>query len=315
MNILHLSDTQLSGSCQRISALLTKYGGVESKHYVWRTRVGFREFPVDLCPMNTSLEEMRYLIYEWADVINYHNRWKRQEIFQALGTPPPDTPSVIQMHSPRESENFKEELASGIPIAVVAQYQVRQWDELRYIVPNVVDIRDPLYISDRPPYMTTLSPVVSYAPSNTNSRGWDDKSYGSVNPVLKRMRLKGEIYYDLIQQKPFLDTMALKHRADIGIDEIVSGSYHLSALEYLALGVPCFCNVDDKTEKVLKDLTGCTTMPFLKANKYSFERELRRIIKGQLWCVLGLDARDWMAKYWNPEVLCEHYLKMYHSLV
>lgn len=314
MRVLHLSDTQLSGSPQRISALLAKYAGVESKHYVWKTKFGFREFPVDLCPLNTSLEQIRHLIYEWADIIHYHNRWKRQEIFQALGTPPPDAPSVIQMHSPRESENFKGELASGIPIAVVAQYQVRQWPELKYIVPNVVDIRDPLYMDDRPPYMSTLLPVVSYAPSNTNSRGWDDKGYGVVAPIVKRMRLKGEIYYDLIQQKPFLDAMALKHRADIGIDDIVTGSYHLSALEYLALKVPCFCNVDDKTEKVLKDLTGCTTMPFIKANKDGFERELRRIIKGQLWGYLGLDARDWMVRYWNPEALSEHYLRMYKSL-
>lgn len=313
MKILHLSSTQLSGSPGRISAILSKYGGVESKHYVWRTRVGFREFPVDLCPMNTSLEEIRYLIYEWADIIHYHNRWKRQEVFQELGTPPPNMRSVIQMHSPRESENFREEVASGIPIAVVAQYQVRQWSELKYIVPNVVDIRDPLYISDRPPYMSTLSPIVSYAPSNTNARGWDDKSYGVVAPILKRLKLSGAIRYQLLQQMPFERVMPAKKLADIGIDEI-SCSYHLSSLEYMSLGVPCFAHIDPPIEKVVKDLTGAENLPWINATESSFSGLLTKILREKNWVELGKSSRKWMEDYWNPLFLCSKYLDMYRCL-
>lgn len=314
MRILHLSDTPLSGSPIRISNLLAKHGGVESRHICWKEKIGYRVYDNDLVGHLSTLETMRYLIYEWADVLHLHNRWKRQEVFKALGTPPPAKPAVIQIHSPRDSEDFSEEVASGIPIACVAQYHPRQWPECKFIVPNVVDITDDDYKPGLGDGAVSGRAVVSYAPSNTNGRGWDDKSYGVVAPVLKRMRLSHEINYQLIQQTPFCDVMRLKKQAAIGVDEISTGSYHLSALEYLAIGVPCFAGVDEQTENVVKDLTGCLGTPFIRANKESFERKLRAILKDKSWAAMGIRSREWMDNYWNPKLLVEHYLKMYRSL-
>jgi len=312
MNILHLSDTQLSYSPGRISNLLSKYGGVESRHFVWKRKIGFREFPVDMSSDDTPLEVIRSFIYQWADVIVYHNRWKRQEVFKALGTPPPGKPSVIQIHSPRESEDFYEEVMSGLPIACPAQYHPRQWPECRYIVPNVVDILDPLYTrTDMPIYER---PRVSYAPSNTNMRGWDDKSYGTVGAVLKRMKLAREITYDLIAGKPFEVVLPTKRLANIGVDEISTGSYHLSSLEYLSLGVATIARIDTLTEKVLKDLTGCDRLPWIDASKDTFENSLRAVLKLKGWDEHGRYARIWMERYWNPTLLCKHYIKMYEDL-
>lgn len=332
MRIIHLSDTQLSGAVIRLSTLLAKYGGVESRHICWMDKIGYREYESDIVGYKACKETMIYLIYDWADVIVYHNRWKRQEVFQVLKMEPPKKPSMIQIHSPRESEDFREEEESGLPLAIVAQYHVRQWPELTYIVPNVVDI----YHKDYTPRLqkTTTSsskdylarmrvmdkklpialPVVSYAPSNTNSTGWDDKGYNIIAPVLKRLKMDHALSYQLIQQRPFKDVMALKKEADIGIDEIVTGSYHLSALEYLSLGVPCFTNIDKHTEKVVKDLTGSLSLPFLKANKDSFERMLIDILKEKSWPELGRKSRAWMESYWNPEFLCNHYKKIFEGL-
>lgn len=312
MKVLHLSDTQLSGSPQRISALLSKYGGIESRHYVWKSRIGFREFPVDMCLENTRSVEIRRLIYEWADIIHYHNRWKRQEIFSVLGEEPPKKPSVIQIHSPRDSEDFSGEIKSGIPIACPAQYHSRQWPMFRYLVPNVVDIYDPQYMRDKMPIHER--PCISYAPSNTNARGWDDKSYGVVAPVLKRMRLRHEVIYDLIDKKPFSEVMAMKKRANIGIDEISTGSYHLSSLEYLSLGVPCFANIDALTEKAVKDVTGCSLLPWIIADKDCFETTLKKVVNWKTWLGTGAISREWMEKYWNPGLLCKRYIDMYEDL-
>lgn len=315
MKVLHLSDTQLSGAPWRISDLLNKHGGVESKHYVRKTKFGYREFPIDLTPQTTTTEELRHLIYEWADVISYHNRWKRQEIFKDLGSLPPKKPSVIQIHSPRfGGEDFSEETKAGLPIAVVAQYQVRQWPDLTHIVPNVVDITDPMFKTERIPYFMSALPVVSFAPSSTNQRGWNDKGFLILNPKLKRMRMFGTVNYQLIQQKPFLEAMKMKRQADIGIDDIITGSYHLSALEYLSMGVPCLNHIDALTEKVIKDLTGCTSLPFIETVPNDFDNVLRKMIANQSWFPHGIQARQWMETYWNPKLLCDHYLKMYASL-
>jgi len=314
MRVLHLSSTPLSGSPIRISALLAKYGGIESRHMVWREKLGYREYGADISGKGTSLEYLRYLIYEWADVLHLHNRWKRQEVFQALKCEPPKKPSVIQIHSPRDSEDFSEEVKSGIPLAVIAQYHVRQWPELRFIVPNVVDIYHKDYIRTKEPRPLPYMPTVSYAPSNTNMPGWNDKSYGIVAPVLKRMRLAGTVDYQLICKAPFDDVMIKKKQADIGIDEVSTGSYHLSSLEYLSLGVGCFANIDPLTEKAIKDVTGADRIPWIRANKENFERVLRGILKEQSWPEIGAASRTWMEEYWNPKMLCGHYLKMYESL-
>jgi len=311
MRVLHLSDTQLSGSPYRISSLLSKYGGVESKHFVWQEKIFYREFPVDLSKKNTTLDEIRYLIYEWADVIVYHNRWRRQEVFKALGTAPPNKPSVIQIHSPREGENFREEVKSGLPIACFAQYHPRQWPECKFILPNVVDIYDSSYI--RETFPSNPIPIVSYAPSNTNRIDWNNKSYGVVAPILKKLKLKGAIKFQLLQQLPFEKIMPEKKLSDIGIDEI-SCSYHLSSLEYLSLGIPCFAYIDSSIEKVVKDITGAEELPWIRATEGTFERLLGKMLKEKNWAGRGKRSREWMERYWNPLFLCDQYLNVYRSL-
>jgi len=311
MRILHLSDTPLSGAPLRLSNMLKKHNkDVMSAHVTWTDKVGYRDFGYDLLGCRESKESLDYLIYEWADIIHYHNRWKRQEIFKFLGKWPPKKPSVIQIHSPRFSEGFLEEINSGVPLAVIAQYHVRQWPELSYIVPNVVDITELAPIK-KP---ASIVPKISFAPSNTTCGGWDNKGYHEVMQILKPMKHTAGITLDLINQRPFSEAIERKAYADLGIDEIVTGSYHLSGLEYLALGVGCFSGIDAQTEKVLKDLTGCAEQPFIRADKNSFKRILNRILMDGSWHGLGESAREWMEKYWSPQLLSEHYLNMYRRL-
>ena len=317
MNILHLSDTPLSGAPLRLSNLLFDHGGVHSRHVVWshKSVQWGKDFPFDILAseMKDQPERLRWLIFEWADVLHFHNRWRRQEIFKLIGEEPPKKPSVIQIHSPRLSENFSDEVGSGIPLAIVAQYHPRQWPELRYIVPNVVDINDRVHKRDMPE-LYNLPPTVSYAPSNTHGKGWDDKGFFKTAKILDKMQNSGRIVRDFIIHSSFADTMTRKRMADIGIDEVITGSYHLSTLEYLSLGIPCFANTDEKTEKVVKDLTGCRTLPFLKADLNTLENAITKIARKRSWQDLGMEARTWMETYWNPQVLCSHYLKMYNSL-
>src|SRR5688572_26625523 len=314
MRVLHLSDTPLSGSPIRISTLLAKHKALDSRHMVWSPARDQRVFDVDLVGSLMTRDDIRYWIYEWADVVHYHNRWRRQQVFQLLQSEPPKKPSVIQIHSPRHStENFEGEARSGLPIAVIAQYHVRQWPEARYIVPNVVDIWHQAYYRNYHNF-NVERPTISYSPSNCNGRNWDDKGYNIVNPILKKLRLEGRINYQFIYQKPHRDVMALKKTADAGIDDIITGSYHLSSLEYLALGVPCFANLDDKTEAVVKEITGATSLPWLKANKNNFASALRHLMQTKNYHALGLESRLWMEKYWNPEFLVRRYVDMYNDL-
>lgn len=315
MKVLHLSDTPLSGAPIRIVELLNKYGvgAVEARHIVWQARSPaqpWRRYRTDMDGNCLTADEVRHWL-DWADIIHYHNRWKRQMIFGVHDVPAKK--GVIQIHSPRESEDFGQELESGLPLAIVAQYHPRQWlKELTYIVPNVVDIAHEEFARTVPPLRK--SPIVSYAPSNCNGTGWDNKSYGDVAPILKRMHLAQTIYFQLIFQQPYEKMVEIKRNADIAIDEISTGSYHLSSLEYLAMGIPCFANVDQITFNVLKEMTGCTTLPWVIANKNNFKTRLDQIVKDQSWQDLGRKSREWMEMFWYPERLVRQYMEMYEDL-
>jgi len=315
VNVLHLSDSPLSGAPIRIVELLNKYSQFKARHIVWDNiprSQPWRRYRTDLRGRDLTADQLHEWL-DWADVLHFHNRWKRQEIFKFLKQAPPKKPGVIQIHSPRESEGFLEEAASGLPLAIVGQYHPRQWlKEMRYIVPNVVDVNSVEY--DYPKRPLRKSPVVSYAPSNCNGKGWDSKSYLDVSPILKRMHLANIIYYQLIIQQPHEKVIEMKRNADIGIDEITTGSYHISSLEYLALGIPCFANVDKMTFDVIRQMTGCESLPWIIANPGNFKMKLDKIIKEQSWQELGEQSRIWMEKYWAPERLVEQYMQMYEDL-
>lgn len=311
MKILHLSSTTLSGAPYRLSQVYNKYSGHESRHICWTDIIYNRVFPCDLVGSAMSKDELKHWL-DWADVLHFHNRWKRQEIFKDVSMP--DKPSVIQIHSPREEEGHHEEVASGVPLAIIAQYHVRQWPELEFIIPNVVDIYDGIH---QPPKekLKKVLPLISYAPSSPCGRGWNRKSYPTVSPILKRMFFGRKIFYDRLVGLPYLECMKKKQQADIGIDEISTGSYHMSSLEYLSMGVCTIGRLDEQTEKVLKDLTGAQTLPWTQTTEGKFKHLIVELVNNpEMVKHHGNEARLWMEKYWDPKVLCSHFTNMYERL-
>jgi len=301
MKILHLSETTLSGSPYRISKLIDRYTVHESRHIVWKRKILNRVFPVDLVGEELNIDELKIML-DWADVIVYHNIYKKQSIFQNL--PIPNKPSVIQIHSPREWFDDKAVDESGLPVAVIAQFHVREWPKHSFIVPNVVDINEYVPIKKDNPL-----PIVSFAPSSGNGKGPNNKGYGIIVPHLRKT---SGIMFQKIFNKPYLECMQMKTYADIGIDDIYTGSYHLSTLEYLQLGVATICYTDEQTEKVVKDLTGCSELPWIHCGPRNIASPLTKALRS--YKELGVIARKWMEKYWSPEILCNHYTEMFKKL-
>lgn len=315
MKVLHLSDTTLSGAPYRAQQLFNKHSGHEARHIVWHPIIFDRIFPTDLVGCDMSRDELEHWL-EWADIIHFHNRWKRLEMFRRVKMPKKKK-MVIQIHSPRNPQDqergFKEEVDSGVPIAVIAQYHVRQWPELSYIIPNVVDITDPSHM----PIEKQHNPLVNfgYAPSSPNGKGWDNKSYDVVNPVLKKMFFQRQLLYTRIVGKPFWECLEIKQKCDVGIDEVSTGSYHMASLEFLSMGVATMAAIDSHQEKVVKDLTGCDELPWIVCKENEFAMRVREMIRDKPALLeIGRRSRGWMEKYWSPEVLCDHLLKMYEDL-
>ena len=162
-----------------------------------------------------------------------------------------------------------------------------------------------------------MSPIVSYAPSNTNAKGWDDKGYSVISPILKKMKYAGLVDYRLINKKPHNIALMEKQLADIGIDEVITGSYHMSSLEYLSMGIVCIANIDKQTSKVLRDLTGSKKLPWYVADSKNFQSRINDLIRKDREEIknLGAYSRKWMEKYWNQTTLCQHFTDIYEDLL
>lgn len=318
IKVLHLSDTTLSGAPGRLSSVLNKYSGglIESRHLVWQTVIHSRVFQYDVDSSKLSKKEVQDWL-DWADVIHYHNRYKRQNIFVKHKLSPPKKPSLIQIHSPRESEGFVEEVESGIPLAIIAQYHTRQWPELRFVVPNVVDIFDEYHspvdrnMVDIPRFGRTL---VSYSPSNAICKGWDNKSYSTLSPILKRLEIEGKIVYQRIIGMPHVECLRNKRLADIGIDEVSTGSYHMSSLEYLSMGVACIANIDDLTRENILKITGASSIPWIVSSEKTVRRDLEALLQSKDYVAIGKNSREWMEKYWNPVDISKRFYGLYQSI-
>jgi hypothetical protein len=322
MNILHLSNTPLSNSPSNLAQIQREAGHKVAVLLHRQTNIN-KVFVGGELWSAYSHEQIRYL-FECIDVIHFHNFGFEQEIFRRY----PDLKELcnkkaclIQYHSPRKSiENF--ETSINDPFfkgrrAVVAQYQVRQYPEAEYIVPNVLPIFDTRYtpLASKP----QLPTLISYAPSNINLRGWDDKGYDITRTALRNIELAGRANSEIIINTPYEECLLKKKWSDVGIDEVITGSYHLSFLEYMSMGVVAVARMDDYTRAAMAMVIGheaVSTIPALiSPDQWTLERDLLNLISNRAELKdKGKQCRTWMEKHWDPKVFAKYFERIYAKL-
>lgn len=325
MNILHLSNTPLSNApaniaeCQRhaghTATLLLDKQANRNKVFVggdlW---IGFS---------GPKLEQM----FREADIIHMHNYGWDLQIFQKfpyLKNIARDKKFLIQYHSPRAaSESFESSLTDPSFVgrrAVLAQYHSRQYPECEHIVPNPLPLHlDRFRLIPKGRVTVDLPLQVSYAPSNTTLRGWDYKGYDVIAPLLKELGRSSLIDPRIIVNTPYAECLAQKAWAAIGVEEFFSGSYHLSFLEYLALGVCAIGHIDDLTKQALATVVGdgaVDALPYVEVKTAAGLREALAYLDKNRDVVqkTGEDARAWMFKHWCPKKMSAHFDAVYSKL-
>lgn len=315
MKIVHLSNTPLSNSPSNL-AKIQRDVGHDSRALLHRQANTNKIFVGGELWQNMDHDQLTNM-FEDADVVHFHNFGWTQQIFKHhphLIEIVKEKKCLIQYHSPRQGlESFEDTLKDTFfdnRRAVVAQYQTRLYPEANFIVPNVLPIFDDMF---KPiPSRDWGQPVISYAPSNTNLRGWDDKGFSKIMPILKRGR---RLTVDIITNTPYEETMLRKKWATIGLEEVVTGSYHLSFLEYLAFGCATIGNLDDPTKKAMAAVVGIEAvaeLPYIQTDIQSLPETLNEIFEmGQTY---GERARTWMETHWNPNTLVKYFDDIYAKL-
>ena len=324
MKILHLANTPLSNSPANIASC-QNYAGHQARlllaHKTGRNKVfvggdTWRDQPPDAL----------IALFDGADIIHMHNFTWTQEIFQHI----PELKRiamtkkfVVQFHSARKAhEDFEDTLLDpsfkGRKM-VVAQYQPRQYPECEWVVPNPLPLHEDRFRIIRKGKWGDVPPLcVSFAPSNGHLKGWDYKGYDQLEPVMRHLTQWG-VSTDMILGVPYEECLVRKSYAHIGIEEIFTGSYHLSLLEYMALECATFGHMDDLTKAALKSVVGTDAfniMPYIDVScTQDLLQALRQLTHTPEWVThRAKQSREWMLKYWDPKLLMKQYDKVYESL-
>ena len=112
------------------------------------------------------------------------------------------------------------------------------------------------------------------------------------------------------------EVMRDKGRSRIVIDDLVTGSYHLSGLEGLSLGRAVLCYLDERTRSILKAVSGATELPFVNVRLEDAPSVIEHLLENQDTIdAIGKESRRWIDRYWSEGRLVSHFEQLYEDLV
>ena len=322
MNILHLSASPLAGAPIKLASFLNKYTQTHNRSAIsLPTSIDFGH---DILVASTRQKGREPIFHENEELIE---EAKKADIIHIHNYPPlmPSSPVwdiirkkkiVAQFHSPPKISNSKyNALTLKLKIdkiLVIAQYHAHVLNfPNQIIVRNAIDIYDPIL---SPIIIKNNPPIITFSPSNVSKeREWHYKSIEEINNLFRQIQEDFKCLF--ITNTPWQKCMKKRQIANIHIDEIHSGSYHLSSLEGLSQGKVVIANIAEWMEAIIKDVTGCDKIPWLICNESNIKKNIYRITLNQDKLLeIQRESRRWMEDYWNPQLIADDYLRVYNSL-
>lgn len=304
MKVVHVSHSTLSGAPYRLMQV-QRLAGLDVRMINYRNK----DFPQRAYAHDLLTSDDPALLVEVltaADVLHYHNWWDRclLEDHPWMWEVVRGKVAVLQFHSPREPQYEAILREPALLKLVCAQYQVRQYPECRP-VPLAVPIDDPLH---RPAWIEGSPPVVAFTPSHCEDlNDWDNKGCRVTLEVLRQ-----GFCYRLVTDTPWEETMRIRQRCDIAIDEVVTGSYHTCSLESLSQGLATVAGLDAQTVDALERVTGTREHPWIVATPATLRERLTELVEDEGYRrAKRREARSYMERYWSPAAVARTFEEVY----
>lgn len=310
MNIVHFSLTPLAGAPITLVKLLRRY----TKFNVRLVNLkDSGNFEYDLIWSRQKNEVLREV--QKADIIHLHNYLdldssqfrpidfrslmkKGKRIIKQFHS----SPDVVSRRMMKAQDNI---VVPEIPSLVIAQFQERYYPKSR-VVPNPVDLAE--VIDDQ-------TNGIVYSPTNASSAyfdRWNTKAKPEILDMIRRTGFKATVLTNQKHSK----VIEAKQRAQIVVDELVTGSYHLSGLEGLMVGKPTLSYLDDRTRFVLSEVSGSNQCPFINVHfREAFVLIQRLMSDTELAKDIGYAGREWIETYWHPKDIIQRYIEVYNDLM
>jgi hypothetical protein len=270
-----------------------------------------------------SADEVRELAWS-ADILHLHNYLDLASThfegidFKALAKA--GKAVIRQFHSSPEliaqvmGITVRELLEQPLPSLAIAQYPERFFPKAR-VVPNFVPETDPAYLADAmPPHYD-----IFFSPTKTLS-AWEDRwstkampeTSAAIASVARRTGCRTRVVTGL----PLKEVLALKRASRIVVDDLVTGSYHLTGLEGAAQGKCVLSFLDERSLMLLRRFSGSPEHPFLNVRLEDAEDVLSELLASpDLVQTTGQHARDWLERHWREERMVLHYEEAYELLL
>ena len=201
-------------------------------------------------------------------------------------------------------------VSSGFPGVVIGQYQATlpefaAWD----VVPNPLPFWEPALQPDSKP----ATPTICYTPSGKHEQYapghrlyWHAKGYATTMRVLDHLAARHGIRCEVIRngQVPHAESLAMKRRAHVVIDECVTGSYHRNSLEGLSAGCVVVNGVGILPGVVTvarRCAPGSDRLPFAFSRLEDLEATLMQLILAGVQRLErdGHANREWIERHWD----------------
>jgi len=145
--------------------------------------------------------------------------------------------------------------------------------------------------NDNPKDVSDKKVVIGHSPTNRQAKGSD-----TIIRAIDRLSHKYPVKLLLIENVSYRQNLELKAKCDIGVDQLGDLGYGISALEWLAMGIPVATCLASQMASEVKD------HPFLEVNGSNIERGLETLIKDPLKRrELGRKGRKWLEDYHDPQ--------------
>jgi len=319
MKVLHFSITPLAGMPIRLVQALERHTGVDAR-LVDLKRFGLYDH--DLV-FQESPEEALDLAWE-ADVIHLHNyldydskvfgRIDFGELTQAGKRilrqfhSSPDLVAQVMGITPEAL------LAQGIPCIAIAQYPERLYPKAM-VVPNFVPETDRAYLpSSKPPQWD-----IFFSPTKDMSAWadrWSTKGMPETTAVIEAVAKKAGCVARIVTGLPLSEALSIKRQSRIVVDDLVTGSYHLTGLEGLAQGKCVLSHLDERSLMLLRHFSGADSHPFVNVRLEDASGVLEHLVNEPALCQeLGSRGRTWLTRRWPEERMIRFYERVYELLL
>ena len=319
MRVIHFSITPLAGMPIRLVQALRRHTGIDAR-LADLQRFGLYDH--DLVHAE-SPEEVRELAWS-ADVIHLHNYLDLDSTqfsgvnFRALARA--GKAVIRQFHSSPEliaevmGIGVRELLEQPLPALAIAQYPERLFPRAR-VVPNFVPEHDPAYLPCGEPPLWD----VFFSPTKTISAWedrWSTKAMPEASEAIRRAAERTGCRPKAVTGLPLAEVLELKRRSRIVVDDLVTGSYHLTGLEGAAQGKCVLSFLDERSLVLLERFSGSHGHPFLNVRLEDAEQALEELLsQPALVEAAGMQAREWMERHWREERMVLHYEEAYELLL